>query len=173
MNCECFSISASSYTLFLWVITIMPWWGEVKESFLPVFKDKCCDQGCDNHNERHSDCDYLVNCQTCKERKKHKRDKSYTHLWRKWTFYFLLLLRGRLSQQIAMEYTGRYFPFSVLYKSTTVDKALRAARWKSAHTEHYVTPENFASPSVLMMLSPTAIHNLRVTWIIPLQYSQG
>lgn len=35
-----------------------------KESFLPVFKDECCDQGCDNHNEWHSDCDYLVNCQT-------------------------------------------------------------------------------------------------------------
>lgn len=29
-----------------------------------VFKDECCDQGCDDHNERHSDCDYLVNCQT-------------------------------------------------------------------------------------------------------------
>lgn len=40
---------------------------KVKESFLPVFKDECCDQGCDNHNERHSDCDYLVNCQTCKK----------------------------------------------------------------------------------------------------------
>lgn len=41
---------------------------KVKESFLPVFKDECCDQGCNNHNERHSDCDYLVNCQTCKDR---------------------------------------------------------------------------------------------------------
>lgn len=39
---------------------------KVKESFLPVFKDECCDQGCDHHDERHSDCDYLVNCQTCK-----------------------------------------------------------------------------------------------------------
>lgn len=36
-----------------------------KETFLPVFKDQRCDQGCDNHDERHSDCDYLMNSQTC------------------------------------------------------------------------------------------------------------
>lgn len=37
-----------------------------KETFLPVLKDQCCDQGCDDHDERHSDCDDLVNCQTCR-----------------------------------------------------------------------------------------------------------
>lgn len=42
---------------------------KVKESFLPVFKDECCDQGCNNHDKRHSDCDYLVNCQTCRKTK--------------------------------------------------------------------------------------------------------
>ena len=49
---------------------------KVKESFLPVFKDECCDQGCDNHNERHSDCDYLVNCQTCGGQKKKDRKQT-------------------------------------------------------------------------------------------------
>lgn len=49
---------------------------KVKESFLPVFKDECCDQGCDNHNERHSDCDYLVNCQTCGKKKDRKQTKE-------------------------------------------------------------------------------------------------
>lgn len=44
-----------------------------KETFLPVFKDQRRDQGCDNHDERHSDCDYLVNCQTCK---KHTHQKK-------------------------------------------------------------------------------------------------
>lgn len=46
---------------------------KAKETFLPVFKDKRCDQGCDNHDERHSDCDYLVNCQTCKETDVYKK----------------------------------------------------------------------------------------------------
>lgn len=29
-----------------------------------VLKDQSRDQGCDDHDERHSDCDDLVNCQT-------------------------------------------------------------------------------------------------------------
>lgn len=36
-----------------------------KESFLPVFKDQCCYQGCDDHNEGNSDSDDLMHCQTC------------------------------------------------------------------------------------------------------------
>lgn len=47
-----------------------------KETFLPVFKDQRRDQGCNDHDERHSDCDYLVNCQTCKRH-------THTHVCQK------------------------------------------------------------------------------------------
>lgn len=37
-----------------------------KETFLPVLQDQRRDQGCDDHDERHSDCDDLVDGQTCR-----------------------------------------------------------------------------------------------------------
>lgn len=60
-----------------------------KETFLPVLKDQCCDQGCDDHDERHSDCDDLVNCQTCRGRKE-VRDVN-GGIKRKKTFFFFFL----------------------------------------------------------------------------------
>lgn len=108
---------------------------KVKESFLPVFKDECCDQGCDNHNERHSDCDYLVNCQTCGKKKTENKQKSrdYDHLRRK-CFFSPVVCSGELHFS---------FVFPALCKPAALCRALRTAHLKIAEDDNL---EQFCSP---------------------------